>query len=96
MAKLMRPAQAGTMESNDIMIMLTPLEEPCVEIELDSNVIYQFGDQIRQVMLDTLKEQQVENVRVDAVDKGALDITVRARLLTALERAGYEIKEGQE
>jgi citrate lyase subunit gamma (acyl carrier protein) len=82
--KLNKPAKAGTYESNDIMIMLFP--NPSLEIELESNVLETFGDQIKALILTTLKEVGLEAVKVKAVDKGALDFTIRARLLTAIKR----------
>lgn len=93
MAGINTAAQAGTMESNDIMIFLEPKEEPGIEIDLKSVVLHQFGSQIRKVIEKTLMEQDIDSVYVTAVDKGALDITIEARLLTALERSGIEVQE---
>lgn len=78
---------AGTMESSDIMIMLEPRTEGGIELELTSSVMQQFGKQIRKVILDTLQEYDVQNAKVEAVDKGALDCTVRARTVAAIYRA---------
>ena len=78
---------AGTMESSDIMIMLEPRTEGGIELELTSSVMQQFGKQIRKVILDTLQEYDVQNAKVEAVDKGALDCTVRARTVAAIFRA---------
>ena len=61
---------AGTMESSDIMIMLEPRTEGGIELELTSSVMQQFGKQIRKVILDTLQEYDVQNAKVEAVDKG--------------------------
>lgn len=78
---------AGTMESSDIMIMLEPRTEGGIELELASSVMQQFGKQIRKVILDTLQEYDVQNAKVETVDKGALDCTVRARTVAAIYRA---------
>jgi citrate lyase subunit gamma (acyl carrier protein) len=40
--KIERPAKAGTMESNDIYVMIYPNEEGNVKIDLESIVIKQF------------------------------------------------------
>ena len=85
--KLIKTATAGTMESNDIMITLEPRDEGGIVIELTSNVMQQFGRQIEGVIRDTLKKNGVENAVVTAVDKGALDCTIRARTAAAIERA---------
>lgn len=84
---LRKAATAGTMESNDIMVTLEPAEAGGIQIDLTSNVLQQFGAQIRSVITETLTEYGVENAAVTAVDKGALDCTVRARVATALTRA---------
>jgi len=83
----MKVAQAGTLESGDILIRITPADESGLTINLDSTVAYQFGAQIKKVIADTLGELGVSGVRVDATDKGALDCTVRARVTAAAVRA---------
>lgn len=85
--KITKVSKAGTLESNDIMIMLIPNENGGVEIELESIVIKQFGDQIRKVLFEKAQELQLEDVTIKAQDKGALDYTIRARLETAVNRA---------
>lgn len=82
--KINRVAKAGTYESNDIMIFLYPNDN--LVIELESNVEELFGDHIKQLIHEILEEQGLTQVRVQAVDHGALDFTIRARLLTAIER----------
>lgn len=80
-------AKAGTQESNDILIMVAPNENKGIELELESIVMEQFGEQIKKVILEKLSEMKVENVKVKAQDKGALDYTIRARVETAVSRA---------
>lgn len=88
--KITKIAKAGTLESNDILIMVMPAEKPGVELELESIVMKQFGDQIRDTILKTLKDLNVADVRIKAQDKGALDYTIEARIETALMRAAEE------
>ncbi|ERJ13850.1 citrate lyase acyl carrier protein [Haloplasma contractile] len=83
--ELMKPSKAGTYESNDIYIMLFPNAEE-TSIELESNVYETFGEAIKKVILETLSEFNIKNVLVRAIDKGALDFTIRARLITAIKR----------
>lgn len=83
----LNPAFAGTLESGDIRIGIAPAETPGLTINLDSTVAYQFGDQIKRVITDTLKELDITDARVDAIDKGALDCTIRARVTAAAVRA---------
>lgn len=85
--KLIQSATAGTMESNDIMITLEPKEEGGIQIDLQSNVLQQYGRQMKAVITETLQSLGVENVHVEAADKGALDCTIRARVSAAAYRA---------
>ncbi|GCD11278.1 citrate lyase acyl carrier protein [Clostridium tagluense] len=82
-----KPAKAGTMESNDIYVMIMPNPKGGIEINLQSIVMKQFGEEIEKVILDTLVELEVKNVIVSAQDKGALNYTIKARIETATKRA---------
>ncbi len=84
---LVETAVAGTMESSDIMITLSPRQGGGIDIELSSSVIKQFGNQIRREIASTLGELGVENAAVVAIDKGAMDCTIRARVQAAARRA---------
>ena len=82
-----KPAKAGTMESNDIYVMIMPNPKGGIEINLQSIVMKQFGEEIKSVILDTLVELGVKNIIVNAQDKGALNYTIKARIETATKRA---------
>jgi citrate lyase subunit gamma (acyl carrier protein) len=82
-----RTAKAGTLESNDIFIMVSPSEAEGVTLELQSIVLAQFGRQIRETILRTVAERGVTQVSILAQDRGALDYTIEARVETALDRA---------
>jgi len=82
-----KPAKAGTMESNDIYVMIMPNPKGGVEINLQSIVMKQFGEEIKSVILDTLVELGVKNIIINAQDKGALNYTIKARIETAIKRA---------
>lgn len=83
--KITRMAKAGSVESNDILIMMSP-GEGNLEVEVESVVYKQFGDSIREVILDALAEEGITDVKVIAKDKGALDFTIRARVKTCIKR----------
>jgi citrate lyase subunit gamma (acyl carrier protein) len=85
--KIIKPSRAGSLESNDIMIMLHPREEG-IEVKLDSAVMKQFGKRIHAVILETLESNDVTAVTVVARDNGALDYTIKARVTTAVYRGG--------
>lgn len=80
-------AKAGTLESNDILIMVIPNKDHGIDIELESIVIKQFGDQIKNIIIDQVKKMDVQNIKIKAQDKGSLDYTIRARVETAINRA---------
>ncbi|MBQ5982998.1 MAG: citrate lyase acyl carrier protein [Prevotella sp.] len=80
-------ASAGTLESGDIFIQIAPSEEEGLQIALESTVAYQFGEQIKTVIADTLHGLGIEQAEVKATDKGALDCTIRARVTAAAVRA---------
>ena len=91
MKGLNHPGQCGTMESNDIMIVVAPAEfKSGVTINLVSPVIKQYGEQIETVIRETLAELSVQDALVQATDKGALDCTIRARVRVAVTRAMQE------
>lgn len=82
----MKKGIAGTTESSDCRITVENYEGTLVLV--DSIVIDFFGDHIEQLVKATLQELKVDNVKVSVVDKGAYDYTIKARLMTALERYG--------
>lgn len=92
MNEIKNPAQAGTLESNDITITVAPSTNG-VRIDLTSIVMVQYGDAIQALIERTLKEQDITSAYIKANDRGALDCTIRARMLTVLARAGATVKE---
>ncbi len=82
-----KPAQAGTLESGDIFVKLSPATQPGITINLNSSVALKFGRQIKAVIEETLKEFGINDATVDATDKGALDCTIRARVTAAAVRS---------
>ena len=86
--KILKVACAGTLESSDTYVELEPCDE--LEITVESVVEKQFGDRIKQAVEDVLAECGVERARVRVIDRGALDCTIRARVETAVLRAGGE------
>ena len=82
---MIKKALAGTLESGDIMIVIEPGEG--IQIDLQSSVAAQFGRQIKAVIAETLEGLGVTDAHIQAVDKGALDCTIRARVTAAAVRA---------
>lgn len=80
-------SNAGTLESGDILIEISPSDTNGLKINLQSTVALQFGRRIKQVIEETLTDLGITDAIVDATDKGALDCTIRARVTTAAVRA---------
>lgn len=81
-------AQAGTFESSDIIILIEPQPEKSGRIiEVESPVMFQYGESIRSVIDDMLNQFQIADVHIIAKDKGALELVIRARLETAIHRS---------
>ena len=85
--QLIKTAVAGTMESGDIMVTIEPRDSGGVTLDLTSSVMQQYGRRIEEVIRETLAQLGVANAAVSAVDKGALDCTVRARVSAAAFRS---------
>ncbi|PZO96370.1 MAG: citrate lyase acyl carrier protein [Streptococcus pyogenes] len=81
-----KTALAGTLESSDVQIMITKASRG-ITIELESDVKKQFGNAIIATVKDVLAAYAIENAKVSIVDKGALDLVIKARTITALQRA---------
>ena len=81
-------AQAGTLESSDALIMVEPAEPGSGrQIELESNVMMQYGEHIRQQVTRILDTLYISDVHILVKDKGALDATIWARVETAIRRS---------
>ena len=80
----MKKGAAGSKESNDCYI--TVEEANNTEIMIDSIVAAFFYDQIKETVEETLKEMKISNVKVTVLDKGALDYTIKSRLVSAIKR----------
>ncbi len=88
MIRIRRPAQAGTLESGDILIELAPADPGSgIRVELTSPAKKQFGAHIEHLIVAMLHTSGIQDVRVHATDRGALDYAIEARLETALQRA---------
>lgn len=85
--ELIKPASAGTMESSDAYVEIEPGADG-ISLQLESVVMDQFGDDIRQTVREVLADMSVENANVRLIDRGALDCVIRARVEAAVLRGG--------
>ena len=84
--EIVKPAIAGTLESSDCQVMIEPGDGE-IDFTLKSSVMNQYGNQIRKVVMETLENLEVNNVKISIVDKGALDCTIKARVEGAVFRS---------
>ena len=82
---ILKCASAGTLESSDAYVEIEPSKNG-LNIQLESVVKTQFGEQIQMVVKEVLAENGVENANVHVIDRGALECVIRARVETAVLR----------
>ncbi len=85
--EIMQAAIVGTLESSDIQISISPNPGMGLEVQLQSVVKAQFGDAIIATMTEVLESFGITDAFVDAVDRGALDWVIRARMQAVCCRA---------
>lgn len=90
--EIKKPAMAGTLESCDCQVTVEP-GRGGIDVTLESVVINQYGNAIRQVTMQTLKNLGIEDVRITIIDKGALDCTIKARIEGAVFRSAGQFEQ---
>ncbi|MDD4320081.1 MAG: citrate lyase acyl carrier protein [Acidaminococcaceae bacterium] len=89
--QLNHAAVGGTEESGDVFVEVSPGTGK-LELEITSKVLVLYGESIKKSILETLSRLKVTDAKVIVKDKGAVDQTIRARLVTAIFRAA-DMKE---
>ena len=89
--QLNHAAVGGTEDSGDVLVEVAP-GQGTLELEINSKVLSQYGSSIKKTVLETLTRLNVTDAKVIVKDKGAVDQTIRARLVTAIFRAA-DMKE---
>ncbi|WP_342627129.1 citrate lyase acyl carrier protein [Nguyenibacter vanlangensis] len=90
--KIVKPAVAGTLESSDLLVKVSPGDGSVIDIVIRSAVEKRFGKQIRETVSKTLETFLVSSVSIEIEDKGALDCVIKARVQAAILR-GAEAPE---
>ncbi len=85
-----KTAVAGTLESSDVMVSYSPSDSD-LEIVVESIVVKQRGRLIRSVLEEITSNRGVSKGVLTVQDRGALECTLRARVETALDRAGLSL-----
>lgn len=81
---IVKKAQAGTMQSSDLMVFVEPAD--ALTLEIESTVLKQFGHLIRAKVEQVLAESKVTNGSIRITDRGARDYAIEARVKAALAR----------
>jgi len=84
--KVVKEAISGTLESSDLLVKVGPSDKGTRDVVIRSEVIKQFGKQIKHVVTDTLDKLSVSDGSIVIEDKGALDCVIRARVQAAVLR----------
>ncbi|MBM6786303.1 citrate lyase acyl carrier protein [Collinsella tanakaei] len=80
-----KTAMAGTLESSDAQVTVSPADT--LEVVIESSVINQYGRQIKATVEDVLDRLDIKQGLISVVDKGALDCTIKARVECAVFRS---------
>jgi len=86
--EIVKSAAAGTMESSDAYVEIEPAAQ--LNVQLESVVQQQFGEEIRTVVGEVLAENGIKKANVRVIDRGALECVIRARVETAVLRGRGE------
>ena len=82
-------ATAGTKESNDCFVTVKPAEKR--KVVINSIVGAFFYDQIKETVEKTLDELKADKVEIVIEDKGALDYTIKSRVISAVKRMRSDV-----
>ena len=85
--QITKQATAGTLESSDVMVTVSPAAAPGISIQIISKLAYQYGETMEQTVREVLQEFDITDAAVELEDKGALDCVIRARTQAAVCRS---------
>ncbi len=85
-------ASAGTIDKCDCLVTVSKGEGD-IKINLSSKVLYQYGDSIKNTILQTLKKLNINDITVDVEDVGAFEYVIVARLEAAIYRSQKQMDQ---
>lgn len=83
---LLHTASAGTLESSDCLVTVSPAGKLDLQYKGANSTV--FAERTMCLVESVAKEYDLKGAEISIQDQGALEITIRARIETALERAG--------
>ena len=88
--EIRKEASAGTLESSDVMVTVSPNEGGGRKIEIDSPVLKLYEEQMLSIINASLDKMGVKDAALFLKDRGAIDCVIRARVMAAVSRAAGE------
>ena len=82
---LLNTASAGTLESSDCLVTASPSEKLKLEYKGANSEV--FAERTIRIVESIAKKHDLNGAEISIQDQGALEITIKARLETALMRA---------
>ena len=82
---LLNTASAGTLESSDCMVTASPSEKLKLQYKGANSEV--FAERTIRIVESIAKKHDLKGAEISIQDQGALEITIKARLETALQRA---------
>ena len=81
---IVKTASAGTLESSDCLVTVSPGDT--MEVHLESVILKRYGQHLSALAQETLSALHVTSGTIEIRDCGALDYCIRARLTAAVKR----------
>ena len=81
---MLRRAQAGTLESSDCMVVVSPSDGYAMEYGGQNEALFK---RRTERIVREIADRYAPGALVQIQDRGALEVTLRARVETAFERA---------
>jgi citrate lyase subunit beta/citryl-CoA lyase len=91
--EITKEVKAGRVGKADLEITLTPAQGNALDVRLESSVERLFGNHIRSYISDYLQRLDITSCKITAIDDGALDFVIKARLEAALYKIDEKLLE---
>ncbi len=84
--EIVAKSQCGSLESSDLLVYIEPYNS--IKIEVTSSISTKHNEEIKFLVKSELNNRKINKVYIKIQDNGAMNLTIRARLKTALNRGG--------
>lgn len=87
MRTINKKATAGSLDSSDVLVIVEPNNEKGIKLSITSPFLRQFGETMKKVAFETLKQLHVDQCVLIIQDQGAINAALKARIITAINRS---------